>query len=205
MLKTMKNKFRFSLLTLGLSALLFAGCSKAPQAEIDETNVAIQEAAAAEAELYANVNYVALTDSMNSVMVLIESKKSKFIASYSDEKEKLLQLKEFALEIKEEAVVAKQQMKDEVTMMVAEVKTRIAENRTLMTQAPRGKEGTTALLAIKEEVNVIENSLTEVEGMVENGLIIPALDKVKAAKEKAASINTELSEVIAKYKANVRR
>lgn len=205
MLKKMKNKFRISLLTLGLSALLFAGCSKAPQAEIDETNMAIQEAAAAEADLYAKDNYVALTDSMNSVMVLIESKKSKFIASYSDEKEKLLQLKEYALEIKDEAAVAKQQMKDDITMMVAEVKTRLDENRALIAQAPRGKEGTTALLAIKEEVNVIDNSLTEVEGMVEKGLIIPAHDKVKAAKEKAASINAELTAVIAKYKANVRK
>ncbi|WP_461630576.1 hypothetical protein [Labilibaculum euxinus] len=70
------------------------------------------------------------------------------------------------------------------------------QNKELATQAPKGKEGDTSL---------IEASLIDVAGFVSQDQLIAALDKVKAAKEKALEINTELNEVIAKYARNKRK
>ena len=48
----MKNKFLIGLTTMGLVLVLFTGCSKLPQAEIDLANAAIEEAKTAGADIY---------------------------------------------------------------------------------------------------------------------------------------------------------
>ncbi len=94
-------------------------------------------------------------------------------------------------------------MKAEIQTTIADAQALIESNRNLILEAPRGKEGTSALEAIKQELNTIETTITEANTMLESGDYIATLDKAKAAKEKASSINAELTEVIAKYKANV--
>ena len=58
--------------------------------------------------------------------------------------------------------------------------------------------GREALEAIKSDVAVAETTVTEVEALLANGDLIGSNDKIKAAKEKATSIKTELEEAIAK-------
>ena len=76
----------------------------------------------------------------------------------------------------------------------------IEENNALLAKAPKGKEGTSALMAIKAEIAAIETSITEANTIYTAGEYLVALDKVKSANEKATAINVELTEVIAKYK-----
>jgi len=91
-------------------------------------------------------------------------------------------------------------MKAEIQSAVEETKRLITENNQLVSEAPRGKEGTSALAAIRNEISMIETSLAEVADMFDNGDYIAANGKSIAAKEKALDINVELKEVIAKYK-----
>ncbi len=86
----MKNRFfALRIAFLGLTAFLLTSCSKVPQAEIDAANAAIEQAKTAGADVYVHENFVALQDSLKSVMVSIESQKSKFIKNYSTAKEHL--------------------------------------------------------------------------------------------------------------------
>lgn len=172
--------------------------------EIASANAAIEQAKAAGAEVYAHDSYVALKDSMNHVMVKIESQKSKFIKNYSEAKGELAGVTHFAGLVTKQAETGKDELKVEIQKTIAEVKTLIEADRQLILQAPRGKEGTTALLAIKAEVDAVEMSINETSALMEKGDYMATLNKAKAAKEKATSINTELTNVIAKYKINVR-
>ncbi|MBN1117172.1 MAG: hypothetical protein JXA77_08210 [Bacteroidales bacterium] len=200
----MKNRLFASIAFLGLTALVFTSCSKVPQVEIDAANAAIEQAKSVGADVYVHDNFVALQDSLNSVMVSIESQKSKFIKNYSTAKEQLAGVTQFAGEVKQQAETQKEELKIEIQNTIAEVKTLIESNRQLILEAPKGKEGTSALVAIKGEIDAVETTVNETSTMFESGDFLATLDKAKAAKEKATAINAELTNVIAKYKTNVK-
>ena len=196
----MKRKLLVGLSVLGLTMVLLTSCSKVPQVEIDAANVAIEAAKAAGAETYVHDNFVALQDSMNAVMVTIETQKSKFFKNYSTAKEHLVGVTTFAQEVTMQTENRKAELQAEIQNTIAEVKTLIETNRQLIQEAPKGKEGSSALLAIKDELTTIETSVNEASAMLATGDYLPTLDKANAAKEKAMAINAELTEVIAKYK-----
>src|SRR3989304_9543345 len=179
----MKNKLYLTLKHLCITVVLFTSFGKLPQAEIDAANQAIEEAKQAGADLYVPNAFTGLQDSMNIVMEGIEAQKSKFFKNYSNSKEQLARMAELAKQVKTDAETKKEELKTEIQNTLADIKTLLEDNQKLIAEAPRGKEGTAALVAIKMEIS--------------------AIDKVKAAKEKAISINAELKEVIAKYKKNV--
>ena len=137
-------------------------------------------------------------------MVSIELQKSKFISNFSSAKKQLVGVSEYAGEVKQQAEIRKEQIKIEIQNTIAEVKQLIVLNRELILEAPKGKEGTSALAAIKGEIDAVETSVEEASALIETGDYLTTLEKVKTAKEKASSINTELTNVIAKYKANVK-
>lgn len=198
----MKNKFLVGLTTIGLTALLFTSCSKIPQTEIDAANTAIEQAKTAGAEVYVNAEYIALQDSMKSVMINIESEKSSFMKNYSSEKKQLAFVTSLAQIVTVNAEARKEEVKMEVQNTIAEVKALIETNKKLIMEAPKGKEGTSALKAIKSELSIIEASVNDADIKFKTGEYIIALDMVNASKEKTASINSELTAVIAKYNAN---
>ncbi len=195
----MKNKILIGLTTLGVVTLLLSGCSKVPQTELDSANSAIEAAKTAGADLYVPDAYAALQDSMKVITEKIELQKTKIFRKYGEVKKELNAVTIQANQVSEQTEVRKTEVKTEVQNALAEVKTILQEDKQLITKAPRGKEGSAALLEIKNEITIIEGSVDEVSKMLEGNQYIQALDKVKAAKEKASSINAELKNVIAKY------
>jgi hypothetical protein len=200
----MKNKFFAIIAFFGLSAIALSSCSKIPQAEIDAANTAIEQSKLAGADVYVHDDFVALQDSMNSIMVSVESQKSKFIKNYGTAKEQLAGIAKLAETVQQETAAKKEAMKAEIQSLITETKSLIESNKQLIAQAPKGKEGASALLAIKGENEAIENALVENNTLFETGDYMATLDKVKVSKEKAASINSELSEVIARFKENAK-
>jgi hypothetical protein len=180
-------------------ALLLTGCSKVPQTELDAANTAIEAAKTAGANLYLPDAYAALQDSMKVITEKIELQKTKMFKKYGEVKEKLSTLTLMADSVARQTAVRINEVKTEVQNTLAEVKTILEENKQLIVKAPKGKGGSAALLEIKNEISVIEGSLDEASKLFETNEYIAALDKVKAAKNKASSINAELKEVIAKY------
>ncbi len=190
-------------LIIGMVAV--TSCADVPQTEIDAATAAIETAKAAGAEVYVTEQYNALNDSMAVAMTSLEEQKSKFFKKYTKTVEKLTQVTAMANEVSANTEATKEAVKTEILASMEEVQTLVAQGRQLITEAPKGKEGTTALEAIKTELDVVEASITESNTMFQNGELKPSLEKVKVAKEKASSINTELTEVISKYKAAPRR
>jgi hypothetical protein len=201
---TMKKIFTLVLTALSI-AVLFSSCGKVPQVEIDATNAAIEEAKTAGADVYLTADFAALQDSMAAINENIEAQKAKLFANYGDVKEQLATVSETALAVQTKTEARKEEVKQEIAALEVEVASIVAQNNELVTQAPKGKEGTAALEAIKGDISLIETSMTEVGTLAASEELLAALDKAKAAKEKAVAINTELNEVIVKYAQNKKR
>lgn len=199
-----KNQYLKAFAAFGLAAVLFTSCGDVPQAEIDQATLAINEAKAAGAEVYATESYLALEDSMKSVIETVEAQKTKLFKNFTASKAGLASVAQLATMVKQETETTKEELKNQIQAEIAEVKSLIEANKQLITEAPKGKEGTTALLAIQGELSTIESTVSESGSLFEKGEYLASLDLTKAAKEKAAAINTELQDVIAKYKANTK-
>ncbi len=195
----MKNKFLLSLSALAIALFVFSGCAKVPQAEIDNANVAIEAAKTAQADVYVPEAFAALQDSMNVAVTSIEAKKSKLFKSYKNEKAQLINVVALSEDVKAKTEARINELKAEIQQTLTDITTIVEENKTLMTQAPRGKGGSTVLMAIKAEIATIETSAAEVQAAVGTESFIATLDKAKAVKEQATNINNELKAVIEKY------
>lgn len=195
----MKNKILMGLATVVMVALL-TSCGKVPQVEIDAANAAIEAAQTAEATVYVPAEFVAVQDSMNAILADIETQKSKLFKKFGPAKEKLAATLTLANQVAANAAVKKDAVKAEVTTLLTDIKTVIEENKTLITKAPRGKEGAAVLEQIKAEMTTIEGSVVEAQDLFDKGSYMDALNKIKAAQERAAGINTELKEAIAKVR-----
>ena len=200
----MKRNLFLAVVALGFSSLLFTSCEKYPQVEVDATKASIEEAVAVGAEMYVHADYVALQDSLKAVMVNVESEKSKFFKKYTKVKEQLAAVSALAGDVKMKTEARKEELKLEIQNIITELTALIETDKQLMLDAPKGKEGASALVAIKGEVDGIEASLAEITAMFEKGELLATIDKANAAKDKANAIKEELTEVISKYK-KVRR
>ncbi|MCB8964753.1 MAG: hypothetical protein H6536_06920 [Bacteroidales bacterium] len=195
----MKNKILLGFAALTMVAFL-SSCGTVPQEKIDAANAAIDSAKLAEADVYLAADFVAIQDSMNAVMADIEVQKSKLFKKFGPASEKLDKILEMAKQAQTNAVTKKNEVKVEVEGLMTEINTLLEDNKTLMKKAPRGKEGAAVLEQIKNEMTAIEASVVEAKGMYDAGKYMDASNKIKAAKDSATKINTELNDAIAKVK-----
>lgn len=190
-----KNVF---VLTLVAAALIFTSCGKLPQAEIDSAKNALEQAKTVQADLYLQADFYALQDSLNATVVAIEEQKSKMFGNYKMATEKLNEITVQATDLVAKTESRKEEIKTEVASAQMAISALIEENNQMLELAPKGKEGKEALEAIKADVDGISTSVSEIPVLIENGDLLNAQTKVKAAQEKAVEINTELKTVLEK-------
>lgn len=193
----MKMKSIFAIPILGV-ALLLSSCDKVPQIELDNANVAINDAKMAQADVYLPTQYAALEDSMRVIMADVEVQNSKWLKDFDGVKAKLSNLTNQATTLKTNTEAKIEEIKSEYQTAYAEVQQLMVDNQALMAKAPKGKEGREALEQIKGEVAVVETSASEAQAMFDAGSYMDALNKINAAKSKLVDLNTELSDAIAK-------
>jgi hypothetical protein len=175
-------------------------CQKAPQEQIDAAKASVESVKATQAELYVPAEYAALQDSMTTIMAAIEVQNSKTFKNYDAIKLQLDAVMIAANQVSANAVAAKEQVKAETEQYIAATNLILEENRSLMTVAPKGKEGAAVLAEIEKEMVMIEDALAEVAQLLATGDYLTAQTKAMAAKENASAITTELNEAIAKVK-----
>jgi hypothetical protein len=197
--RKMKNKVLMGLAAIAMVALL-SSCGKVPQTEIDATNAAIAAAQAAEANVYVPAEFTALQDSMNAINAAVETQKSKLFKKFGPIKEKLASTLTLANTVAANAATKKDEVKKEAETLLNDIKAVIEDNGKLILKAPKGKEGAAVIEQIKADMATINTSVADAQALYDKGTYMDALNKIKAAKEKADGINTELKEAIAKVK-----
>lgn len=190
------------LITVGLiSALaLLSGCAKAPQESIDAAKAAVEAAKEAEADRYLADQFNAAQDSLNAAMTEIEAQNSKFALTRNyDHAKALLESTVAAANAAKDGVAAKkEEIKAEAQSLMAQAQTAVDETKNLLAKAPKGKEGKEVLEQMQAELSGAETALTEATSAMDSGDYIGARDKVKAALDKANSLNQELEDAISK-------
>lgn len=197
----MKNIIK-TFFAVGIAAVMFTSCAKAPEVEMTNAKAAVEAAKAVEADRYVPSEYKALQDSLNVAMLEVENQNAKFslFRSYKKATATLNNMIAASETVKANTEVRKEEVKNQAQQALAEVTALVDEVKTLLTKAPKGKEGKEALEAIQGDIVLVESFLAEVSTLINNGDYLTASDKVKAAGEKAASLKVELEEAIAKKK-----
>ncbi|HBC77913.1 MAG TPA: hypothetical protein DCZ51_04745 [Bacteroidales bacterium] len=193
----MKNKVLMGLAVIAMVAVL-SSCGKKPQAEIDAANAAIEAAKTAEAAVYVPAEFAAVQDSLNAVMADITAKESKLFKNFKGETAKLASVLTLANTVAANAATKKEEVKAEAANLMTGIKTVIEENVKLIPKLPRGKEGAAVIEQIKADVATVDAAVVEAQGLFDKGSFMDALNKVKAAKEKADGLNAEVKEVLTK-------
>jgi hypothetical protein len=190
--------------SLGMATLFMWGCSKEPKEMIDHANNAIQEAIVAGAELYLPDEFLALQDSLNNALYLVESQESKIIRNYNLAEQKLESVIMLGQELVTSTEARKEAIKGEIMATMDEAIAIVETNRRLIKEAPRSKDGSMVLYTIGNELTSIEESLLESRSMMEKGEYLATLKKVRDAREEATSINKELQDANIKYRRNAK-
>lgn len=193
----MKNKILMGLAAIVMVAVL-ASCGKKPQVEIDATNAAIAAAQAAEANVYLPGEFAALQDSMNAINAAITVVDGKLFKNYKAVVADLAATKTLAEQVVANAAVKKEAVKTEVGTLLNDIKAVVAENAKLLPKLPRGKEGAAVIEAMKTDLAAVDATVADAQGLFDKGAYMDALNKIKAAQEKAAALNTEMKEVLTK-------
>jgi predicted small lipoprotein YifL len=195
----MKNKILLGLAAIAMVAVL-ASCGKKPQAEIDATNAAVAAAQAAEANVYLPAEFAALQDSMNAINVAITEQDGKLFKKYAPVKEDLASALALANQVAANAALKKDEVKKEAETLLNDIKAVVAENAKLLPKLPRGKEGAAVIEQIKADLGTVDAAIVDAQGLFDKGAFMDALNKIKAANEKAGSLNSEIKEVLKKAK-----
>jgi hypothetical protein len=193
----MKKKIFMGLAAVAMVAVL-SSCGKKPQAEIDSANAAIEAAKTAEANVYLPTEFNAVQDSMNAVMTEITTQDSKLFKKYGPAKEKLESVVTLANKVAADAATKKEEVKGEAANLLTSIKAVTEETNKLIPKLPRGKEGAAVIEQIKADVAAVEASANEAQGLYDNGSYMDSLTKIKAAKDKADSLNAEVKEALTK-------
>ncbi len=193
----MKNKILLGLAAIAMVAVL-ASCGKKPQVEIDAANAAIAAAQTAEANVYLPGEFAALQDSMNAINAKIAEVDGKLFKNYKEVVVKLADVKTLAETVVTNAAVKKDEVKKEAEGLLTNIKAVVEENAKLLPKLPRGKEGAAVIEQIKGDLTAVDATVAEAQSLFDKGTYMDALNKIKAATDKAASLNAEIKEVLTK-------
>ena len=194
----MKNRFFLVVATVAAVALI-TSCAKVPQAALDAATAALDSAKTVQADVYFPAEFAALNDSLTVMLQNIETQKSKSAKDFKAIKLNAEAITLKAGELAGQVEAKKAEVKAEAETMMTEAKALLDEAKALVLKAPKGKEGKAVVEEIKNEITVIETSLTDAQGLFDGGTnYVEVVDKVKAATEGLNGIIAELKEAMAK-------
>jgi len=194
----MKNRFFLAIATIAAVALM-TSCAKVPQEALDAASAALDSAKTVQTDVYFPAEFAALNDSLTVMLQNIETQKSKSAKDFKVVKANAEAITLKAGELAGNVEVKKAEVKAEAEAMMANAKTLLDEAKALILKAPKGKEGKAVVEEIKNELTVIETSLTDTQALYDGGTnYVQVVDKLKAATDGINGIIAELKEAMAK-------
>jgi methyl-accepting chemotaxis protein len=188
----MKNKLFLAIATVAVAALM-ASCAKVPQEALDAAKAALDSAKTVQTDVYFPAEFAALNDSLTVMLQNIETQKSKSAKDFKAIKVAAEGIALKATELTGNVEAKKAEVKAEAETMMAGAKTALDEAKALLLKAPKGKEGKAVVEEMKNELTVIETSLTDAQTLFDGGTnYVEVVDKVKAATESINGIVGEL-------------
>lgn len=195
----MKHTLSVTLGTFVLAGAL-VGCQAPPQEDLTAAQTALATADEAEADLYVADLYVAAQDSFAAAQAEIETQNgaSQFSRDYARAQSLLQFVATTATQAQAEVETRKAAMIAETDTLILQAEEAVAQAQALMAQAPTGKDGALALVAIGEDAGTAASTLEEAKAAQAAGDIARAHDLAKAALDQATVLVGELNGAMAK-------
>jgi hypothetical protein len=194
----------FKRVSLALAALfilaLIAGCSKAPEAEMQAANQAIEAARTAEAEAYAPAAWRTAQDTLQAANAAKTEQDGKFalFRSYGKSKEMFVAAQQLANAASAAAETEKEKVKQEVIGLLTQAKTGIDAAAAALAKAPKGKDTKAELELIKADLDGLTPAYADAEADFNGGKYLSARTKIQGVIQKAQSITDEIAAAAAK-------
>lgn len=200
----MKRLRLFRCFTYGILIMaILTGCAKSPTQEIDGAKKAVEAAKAAGSEKYLPEEAKKVDSSLSAALDEIKTQDSRFalLRSYDKAKQMLATVKTDTEKLKADTAVKKEDAKKNAIAGQEEAKKAIGDARVLLAKAPKGKGTAADIAAMKADIKGLEDSLPEIQQLIDKEDYLAAIDKAKGIKEKAGSISNQVQEALAKVKA----
>lgn len=193
----MKRSLKYIALAM-IVAFVMVGCAKQPTQEINDSKTAIESAKEAGAETYLSEDLKNVEEKLVSAMDEIKIQDEKIFKNYDNAKKILAEIKADAETIKESVPAKKEEAKNLAVTAQSDAQTTITEAGALLEKAPKGKDTKAELEAMKNDLKGLEESLPEVQGMIDGENYFGASDKAKAICDQAKGISDEINAAIEK-------
>ncbi len=180
--------------------LVFIGCAKPPEQEIQKANSSIEAARAAEAEEYVPESFQVAMDTLNAANASKQEADGKFALFRSYSKAKALYVSADALASKasQDAAAEKEWVKQEVTGLLTQAKAVLDSANAALAKAPKGKGSKADIELIKNDLAAAQASFDDANNDFNAGKYKIAKAKVEAAMQKAQAVIDEIAAAKAK-------
>lgn len=176
-----------------MAAALLIGCGKQPTEDINATKVAV-DTVTADAEKFAPEDAKAIKDSLQAAMDEVKTQDGKTFKNYGKAKEMLAKAKSDAEALKTAIPQKKEAAKNNAISAHGAAKAAAEEAKQLLARAPKGKGSKADIEAMKADLKGVEESLAEVQKLIEGENYGEAINKANAAKEKAGSLTEQVKQ-----------
>lgn len=183
-----------------LVVLTLAYCSKRPAQEIGDVEAVINAAVKDGAEVYAESELEKIRTDFGAAMDEVNAQGKKFLKKYGSSREMLAAVKTEAEAVKALIPERKEQAKTQALTALEEAKAALEDAKTFLSQAPKGKGTKADIDAFTADLKGLEDSLPEVQRLIDLEEYFGASAKANIIKEKAAGISAQIQQAIEKVK-----
>jgi hypothetical protein len=185
-----------------LLMFILAGCAKQPTEDINTAQKAVEAARAAGGEKYIPEDSKKVDDNLAAALNEIKAQDSKFALSrnYDKAKQMLAQVKADAEKVKTDVPSKKEEAKKNALAGQEAAKASVKEAKALLAKAPMGKGARADIEALKGDIKGLEDSVPELQQLIDKEDYVVATDKAKAIKEKADGVSNQIKEAMQKVK-----
>ncbi len=193
---------RVRLVVLGLMVMAFlVSCASKPEKEINDATAAMNGVISEGLGKYAPDDEKTLKDSMAAVNDELKVQEGKTFKSYDKTKELLANVTKMAADMKAALPAKTEKAKQDAMAALEGAKAAIADAKKALAAAPKGKGTAADIEALRNDVKAAEDSLPEVQGMIDKEDYMAATTKANAIKDKAAGVGGEIQKAMEKVKA----
>jgi hypothetical protein len=187
---------------LAIFALLaiFAGCSKAPEAEMQAAQASLTAATTAEAETYAPDALRMAQDTLNAANAAKTEQDGKFalFRSYSASKDMFVRADALLKQAAGTAATEKEKVKQQVMGLMTEAQAVLDSANAALAKAPVGKGNKADIELIKNDMAGVGTQFGDAKADFDAGKYMVAKGKVEAVITRARSLMGEISAAAAK-------
>lgn len=197
----MKNLLKY--FTYGLLVMfILVGCAKQPSGDINAAQKAVEDLKATGAEKYIPEDTKKVDDSLAAALNEIKAQDDKFALSrnYDKAKQMLAQVKADAEKVKVDIAAKKEEAKKNALAGQQAARASVKEAKALLAKAPMGKGARADIEALKGDIKGLEDSVPELQQLIDKEDYAVAIDKAKAIKEKAEGVSNQIKEAMKKVK-----